>query len=73
MQILLHHQSTDGHTIVGTPSTILHIHTDGYLRVIHRSETHKHGVVMAAVLSGTCLAACLKVVVGQVLTRSFKS
>ena len=28
---------------------------------------------MAAVLSGTCLAACLKVVVGQVLTRSFES
>ena len=73
MQILLHHQSTDGHTIVGTPSTILHIHTDGYLRVIHRSETHKHGVVVAAVLSGTCLDELLYVVVGQVIKSSFES
>ena len=70
MQVLFHHESADRHTEVGSPSTILHVYGDGYLRVIHRREAHEHGVVVATVLGGTGLAARLEVIAREHLTSA---
>ena len=39
------------------PTAVLHIHGNGYLRVVHRGESHKHGMVVSTVLCRTRLAA----------------
>ena len=71
--VLLHHQSADRHTKVGTPSAILHIHGYGYLGVFHRGKAHKYGVVAAVVLRRTRLAACLEGQTREHLARTLQS
>ena len=63
-QVLLHDECTDGYTIDSSESTILYIHGDGNLWVIHRSKAHKGRVVLTLILGRTGLAAYLDV--GQV-------
>ena len=59
MQILIHHHSTDRHSVSCTETAILHINCDCNLRVVHRSKSHKYGVVLTAVLCRTGFSACL--------------
>jgi hypothetical protein len=41
---------------IGTETSMLDIDADGYLRIIHRGEGDKHGMILAWVLDGTRLA-----------------
>ena len=59
MQILIHHHSADRHSVSCTETAILHINCDCNLRVVHRSKSHKYGVVLTAVLCRTGFSACL--------------
>lgn len=70
MQVLFNHQSADRHAIFGTESAILHIYGNGYLRIVHRSKSHEHRVVVTAVLGRTGLSADDDVATVKMLTRS---
>ncbi len=55
--VLLHEEASDGHTVLGAEAAVLYIDGDGYLRIVHRGETHEDGVVRTTVLGRTGLSA----------------
>src|SRR5574344_465476 len=59
INILFHQQSTDRYTEVGSPTTILYIDQNSYLRIVHRSKSHESRVVDAVILCCTGLTADL--------------
>ena len=70
VQILFHDETSDGNAVGGTPSTVLHVDSDGNLGVVHWCKAHEHRVVVASVLCRTRLATGGKVVMRQCLTGS---
>ena len=60
VDVLLHHQGTDGNAISRSPSSVLDIHANGNLRVFTRGKAHEDAVVLTMrVLSCSCLSADL--------------
>ena len=58
VDVLLHHERSNGNAISCSPSAILHINADGYLWVLAWSKAHEDAVVLAMrILSRSCLAA----------------
>ena len=70
LEILFHNQAADRYTIGSTPAAILYIYRYGNLRIVHRCKTHKHRVVMTAVLGRTRLTTGHKVVSVEFMTRT---
>ena len=73
VHVLFHHESAYRHAVVGTPSAVLHIYSDGNFGVVHRRKAHEYGVVATVVLRRTGLAARLKVVFREHSARSAES
>src|SRR5574344_242789 len=65
VNILFHYQSSKRHTVVGSPSSVFHIHSHGNLWIVHRGKAHEYGVVVTTVLRRTGLTACHEVITSQ--------
>ena len=71
-EVLLEKETADRYGKLGSETTILHIHSDGYLRIVHWGEAHKDGVVLTSVLGCTRLATHLEGKGAECMTGAFE-